>query len=257
MRLAARFCACRFRTSISMRPRSSFRKRREAPTKRIAHPLKTSFPRRDRLYVIDIVGGPSRVRVFDKQGKALPAPVTAASFGHQAKWCRSAAASCFSTSPRFLSPRPGTALTPPPEKQPALLPVDASSVNFDDAEVVRDFATSKDGTRVPLNIIRRKGTNLDGTHPALLTGYGGYGISTKPTFSGSFARLWLDQGGIFVETNLRGGAEYGEEWHQAGKLTHKQNVFDDFLACAQYLIDQKLHVAGATRRSSEAATAAC
>jgi len=111
-------------------------------------------------------------------------------------------------------------------------------IKFDDAEVVRDFATSKDGTRVPVNIIRLKTTKLDGTHPALLTGYGGYGISTKPFFQGRFARLWLDQGGIFVETNLRGGAEYGEEWHQAGNLTHKQNVFDDFLACAQYLIDQ-------------------
>jgi prolyl oligopeptidase len=97
---------------------------------------------------------------------------------------------------------------------------------------------SKDGTRVPLNVIRLKGTKLDGTHPALLTGYGGYGISTKPYFQGRIARLWLDQGGVFVETNLRGGAEYGEEWHQAGNLTRKQNVFDDFVACAQYLIDQ-------------------
>ncbi len=113
-----------------------------------------------------------------------------------------------------------------------------SSIKFDDAEVVREFATSKDGTRVPLNIIRLKGTKLDGTHSTVLTGYGGYGISRKPFFQGRFARLWLDQGGIFVEANLRGGAEYGEEWHAAGNLTHKQNVFDDFLACAQYLIDQ-------------------
>jgi prolyl oligopeptidase len=116
---------------------------------------------------------------------------------------------------------------------------DTSPIKLDDAEVVREFATSKDGTRVPLNILRLKGAKLDGTHPALLTGYGGYGISTKPFFQGYTARLWLDQGGIVVDTNLRGGAEYGEEWHKAGALTHKQNVFDDFLACAQYLIDQK------------------
>ena len=94
-------------------------------------------------------------------------------------------------------------------------------------------------TRSPEHSFGCKGTKLDGTHPALLTGYGGYGISTKPFFQGCFARLWLDQGGIFVDTNLRGGAEYGEEWHSAGNLTHKQNVFDDFIACAQYLIDQK------------------
>ena len=112
-------------------------------------------------------------------------------------------------------------------------------MTFDDAEVVRDFAISKDGTRVPVNIIRRKGLKLDGTNPTLLYGYGGYGISEKPYFLGSFARLWLDQGGVYVDANLRGGGEYGEEWHMAGNLTHKQNVFDDFLACAQYLIDQK------------------
>lgn len=116
---------------------------------------------------------------------------------------------------------------------------EASPITFDDGEVVREFATSKDGTRIPLNIIRRKGTRLDGSNPALLTGYGGFGISTKPAFQGVNARLWLDRGGIFVEANLRGGGEYGEEWHHAGNLTHKQNVFDDFLACAQYLVDRK------------------
>jgi len=116
---------------------------------------------------------------------------------------------------------------------------ETSPVKFDDAEVVRDFATSKDGTRVPVNIIRRKDTKLDGSNPTLLYGYGGYGISEKPYFAGSFTRVWLDQGGVYVDANLRGGGEYGEEWHKAGNLTRKQNVFDDFLAVAQYLIDQK------------------
>jgi len=114
-----------------------------------------------------------------------------------------------------------------------------SASKFDDAEVVRVFASSKDGTRVPVNIVRRKGTKLDGTNPTLLYAYGGYGISEKPSFLGSFARVWLDQGGVYALANIRGGAEYGEEWHKAGNLTKKQNVFDDFLACAQYLIDQK------------------
>jgi prolyl oligopeptidase len=116
--------------------------------------------------------------------------------------------------------------------------------NFDDAEVVREFATSRDGTRIPMNIVRLKKTNLDGNNPVLLTGYGGYGISLGPTFAGDYyrgygMRFWLDQGGIFVEANLRGGGEYGEEWHREGSLTNKQNVFDDFIACAQHLIEKK------------------
>ena len=98
---------------------------------------------------------------------------------------------------------------------------------------------SKDGTRVPVNIVRRRGTRLDGTNPTLLEGYGGYGISMKPYFLGAFTRAWLDQGGVYAMANLRGGGEYGEEWHQAGRLTHKQNVFDDFVACAQHMIERK------------------
>jgi prolyl oligopeptidase len=111
-----------------------------------------------------------------------------------------------------------------------------SPANFSDVEVVREFATSKDGTQIPLNVMRRKGTELNGQNPVLLTGYGGYGISRRPRFQPELC-LWLDHGGIWVDTNLRGGGEFGEEWHLAGNLTNKQNVFDDFLACAQYLID--------------------
>jgi len=198
--------------------------------------IENFVPTSKRLYVIDIVGGPSRLRVFDKQGKALPAPVLppVSAIGQVVSVGGGEVlfyVSTFLEHPTLYRFDASTGTTTRSSTQ-------SSAVRFEDAEVVRDFAISKDGTRVPLNIIRRKGTTLDGTHPALLTGYGGYSINTKPTFTGSFARLWLDQGGIFVETNLRGGAEYGEEWHQSGKLTRKQNVFDDFLACAQYLIDR-------------------
>jgi len=109
--------------------------------------------------------------------------------------------------------------------------------DFDDATVVREFAISKDGTRVPINIIQRKGIVLDGSHPVLLYGYGGYSISMGPYFS-PLRRLWLDWGGVFVVANVRGGGEFGEPWHLAGNLTRKQNVFDDFAACAQLLIDK-------------------
>jgi prolyl oligopeptidase len=113
-----------------------------------------------------------------------------------------------------------------------------SPADFSDVEVVREFATSKDGTRVPLNIIRRKGTMLDGKNPAILTGYGGYGLSQRPAFQ-AINKIWLEAGGILVVANIRGGSEFGEEWHKAGMLTSKQNVFDDFIAAAEYLIAHK------------------
>jgi prolyl oligopeptidase len=110
--------------------------------------------------------------------------------------------------------------------------------NFDDMEVVREFATSKDGTKIPINILRKKGIRLDGKNPTLLTGYGGYGTSLMPDCDPTW-RVWFDAGGVYAEANLRGGGEFGEEWHLAGNLTHKQNVFDDFIACAEHLIQRK------------------
>jgi prolyl oligopeptidase len=115
---------------------------------------------------------------------------------------------------------------------------ETSAANFSDVEVLRQFAVLKDGTRVPINILRRKGTKLDGSNPVLLTGYGGYAISLSPDFS-TRRRIWLDHGGVLAIANLRGGAEFGEAWHDQGRLTHKQNVFDDFIACAEYLIKTK------------------
>ncbi|MEP7029000.1 MAG: prolyl oligopeptidase family serine peptidase, partial [Candidatus Eisenbacteria bacterium] len=113
--------------------------------------------------------------------------------------------------------------------------VQTSPATFADVEVTRVFATSKDGTRVPINLLFRRGTKLDGTAPTLLYGYGGYGLSETPSFVAS-RQLWIEQGGIFADANIRGGGEYGEAWHLAGNLTRKQNVFDDFAACAQYLV---------------------
>src|SRR5215472_16367821 len=113
-----------------------------------------------------------------------------------------------------------------------------SPASFDDIEVVREFATSKDGTKVPLNILRKKGLKLNGLNPTVLYGYGGYGINLTPSFDVS-RRLWFDAGGVYVIANLRGGGEYGEEWHKAGNLTRKQHVFDDFIASAEHLIKRK------------------
>src|SRR5260370_32124493 len=113
-----------------------------------------------------------------------------------------------------------------------------SPVSFADIEVTREFATSKDGTKIPLNIVFRKGMKRDGQNPTLLYGYGGYGLHMAPNFEFT-RRLWFDRGGVYVVANIRGGGEFGEEWHKAGNLTKKQNVFDDFAAAAEYLIRQK------------------
>ncbi|MCA9292382.1 MAG: S9 family peptidase [Phycisphaerales bacterium] len=113
------------------------------------------------------------------------------------------------------------------------------TVDFDGTqyEVKQVFYSSKDGTRVPMFICHKKGLKLDGNNPTLLYGYGGFNISLTPYFTPVRA-VWMEMGGVFAQPNLRGGGEYGQAWHDAGRLTNKQNVFDDFIAAAEFLIDQ-------------------
>ncbi|MGP8216120.1 MAG: prolyl oligopeptidase family serine peptidase [Bacteroidia bacterium] len=110
--------------------------------------------------------------------------------------------------------------------------------NTDDYETKQVFYPSKDGTKIPMFIVYKKGMQMDGNNPCFLYAYGGFNISIIPYFSPSVA-LFLENGGIYAVPNLRGGGEYGEKWHEAGTKLHKQNVFDDFIAAAQYLIDNK------------------
>ena len=110
-----------------------------------------------------------------------------------------------------------------------------TAFNSEAFETKQVFFTSKDGTRVPMFITGKKGFQLDGTNPVLLYGYGGFNIAQTPGFSISNA-FWLEQGGLYVVVNLRGGNEYGEAWHEGGMLANKQNVFDDFIGAAEYLI---------------------
>src|SRR5438105_15927034 len=100
------------------------------------------------------------------------------------------------------------------------------SSDFSDTEVVREECTSRDGTKVPLSILRRKGTRLDGKNPAVLYGYGGYGVNLIPWYS-DLNHLWIENGVGYAVANLRGGAEVGDAGHHAGRLTREQNVFDD------------------------------
>ena len=110
--------------------------------------------------------------------------------------------------------------------------------NPEDYESNQVFATSKDGTRIPMFIVHKKGLKLNENNPTLLYAYGGFNISLRPSYSPATI-AWLDMGGVYVMANLRGGGEYGEEWHQAGMKLKKQNVFDDFIACAEHLIAKK------------------
>ena len=194
--------------------------------------IQSLAPTATRLYVQYLAGGPSHIRKFDLEGKALgvlPGEdvsrnaigerlegdeilVSSESYLSELAWHRYDGA-------RFSK----TVLAAP------------SKVDFSDAEVVREMAVSRDGTRVPVNIVMKKGTRLDGSHPVLLTGYGGYSISMQPTFS-ERTRVWLDAGGIYAVANLRGGGEFGQAWHRAGNLEKKQNVFDDMIAVAGHLV---------------------
>jgi len=110
-------------------------------------------------------------------------------------------------------------------------------VDVDDFEVRQVFYSSKDGTRVPMFLIHRRGLETTGDHPTLLSGYGGFNVSLTPRFSSQMA-LWVESGGVAAVANLRGGGEYGEEWHKAGMRENKQNVFDDFLAAAEWLVEE-------------------
>jgi prolyl oligopeptidase len=191
-------------------------------------------PTANLLYVTQLVGGPSEIHIFDHNGKELgtvPAePVSVITqivslendkilFGNQS----------------YVDPQAWFYFDPGTKKSTVTALRESSPVSFADVETVREFGVSKDGTRVPVNIIRRKGTKLDGQNPTILTGYGGFNVSLTPFFDPGL-RAWLDAGGVTAIANLRGGGEFGEEWHKGGSEIHKQNVFDDFITCAEHLI---------------------
>jgi prolyl oligopeptidase len=107
-------------------------------------------------------------------------------------------------------------------------------------EIAQNEAVSKDGTRVPYFIVRRKDLPLDGNNPTLLYGYGGFEVSLAPWYSASAGKAWLDRGGVYVVANIRGGGEYGPRWHQAALRANRQRAYDDFIAVAEDLIARKV-----------------
>ena len=194
-----------------------------------------------RIYVGYLVGGPQELRSFTLAGRLLGPvgrePIATTQVGAALRGDDILFGSQSFVSPFAWYRFEPTAMEPMPEPKKTLLSEAPKNHGMDDVEVRREFAVSKDGTRIPVNIVCRTGLVLDGSHPTLLNAYGGYGVSMQPYFSLSNA-FWLRHGGVYVLANVRGGGEFGEEWHAAGALTKKQNVFDDFIASAAWLIDK-------------------
>lgn len=193
-----------------------------------------------KLYVEELVGGPSRLRIYGLDGRDLGRidgdAVSTVRLG--TRLAGDAVLYGIESPVRDFAwfRLDGTSAKPVKTElaQPQAFAVDGG---LPGVEAVRDVAISKDGTRVPVTIVRRVGTKLDGTNPVLLSGYGGYGVSMRPRFSRRTA-FWLNHGGVYVLANLRGGGEFGEAWHLAGNLTRKQTGFDDFIACAKMLVER-------------------
>ncbi|MEJ8758419.1 prolyl oligopeptidase family serine peptidase [Pontibacter sp. H259] len=179
----------------------------------------------------------SQVVVYDQNGKQLntvelPTLGTVSGFGGDQKDKET-----FFTFTSFTYP-PTIYRYDVPNNKVSLFRKTEVNVDTDAFETKQVFYTSKDGTKVPMFIVHKKGLKLDGTNPTYLYAYGGFNISMTPSFSIA-NMLWLENGGVYAMPNLRGGGEYGEDWHKAGMTPNKQNVFDDFVGAAEYLIAQK------------------
>jgi prolyl oligopeptidase len=190
-----------------------------------------------RLYVLDLLDGSERIRVLDLEGKQLKTvPLKPLSSVKQVVPLEKDEVlfenETYLDPPAWYRYDPATGKTVPTalsEQYPA---------HFSDTEVVREFAVSRDGTRIPMHILRRKGIKLDSRNPTLLTGYGGFGENELPSFDVT-RRIWLEQGGVYAVAHPRGDGEYGEDWHLAARRTRKQTTFDDFTACMRHLVDRK------------------
>ena len=185
-------------------------------------------------YLVDVQ---SRVAMFGLDGSPqgdLPLPGTGTVAGIEGREDSPEIFYAFSSP---LSPTAVYEYDPGSKQQTPFEPV-KPPVDVAQYETKALFATSKDGTRVPFFLTWKKGLALDGSHPTMVYGYGGFSISMLPTYR-SDVPAWLELGGIWVTANMRGGAEYGEAWHKAGNLANKQNVFDDFIAVAEQLVKDK------------------
>ncbi len=202
-----------------------------------------------KLLVNYLENASSRIKVFNDAGKYLrdvPLPSVGSAFV-VARWASGEAFYGFDS---FATPLTIYRYDVANGKQDLWARVKVP-IDSDQFEVKQVWYESKDKTRVPMFLVHRKGLKLDGANPTLLTGYGGFNISETPFFSAT-AALWVEQGGVFAVPSLRGGGEFGEAWHRAGMLGKKQNVFDDFVAAAEWLIQN--HYTSPTKLAIEGAS---
>jgi prolyl oligopeptidase len=180
----------------------------------------------------------SQLKLFELDGKAitdLPLPALGTVGGVGGRWDRQEVFFDFSS---FTVPPSVYQFDLSSQRSELWDKVDAPGIDPSAYEVKQLWYASKDGTKVPMFVFHKKGLSLDGKNPTVLTGYGGFNVSSTPEFRSS-RFVWLEHGGVYAVANLRGGSEFGEDWHRAGMLEKKQNVFDDFTAAAEYLISQK------------------
>jgi prolyl oligopeptidase len=193
-------------------------------------------PTATRLYVTEMVGGPTQMRVYDLKGKDLGL-VAMPEISLMGTAVRTSGDEVLVRIQSYTHP-PATYRLGPGSATPQVTALaQTSPADFSDCEVRREFATASDGTKLPVSIIMRKGTRLDGQAPAILYGYGSYGLSEKPYFQPDI-KVWIEQGGIYVDASVRGGGEFGDAWHHAARLGTKKVSMDDFAACARYLVDR-------------------
>jgi prolyl oligopeptidase len=190
----------------------------------------------DKFFLSYLHDAHSLIKIYDTHGKferdlALPGIGSASISGRRRDKIAFYSFTSFTAQPTIYRYDPASAKSTL-YRQPK---VDFDSANYETKQV---FYTSKDGTRIPMFISSKRGLKLDGNNPTLLYGYGGFNISLTPAFS-VVNLAWMEMGGVYAVPNLRGGGEYGREWHDAGIKLKKQNVFDDFIAAAQYLTDNK------------------
>jgi len=191
-----------------------------------------------KLYVTEMVGGPTQIRVYDLgDPHATPRVLTLSEISLMGQAVRTQGDDVLVRSQSYTHPPAYYRFAPGQAELRETALAQTSPADFSDCEVRREFATALDGTKLPVNIILKRGAPLDGSSPTLLYGYGSYGLSEQPYFS-PWLKAWIEQGGIYVDASIRGGGEYGEDWHRAARLGTKKVSMDDFASCARYLVEK-------------------
>ncbi len=198
--------------------------------------IESYTPAQSRLFVTEMVGGPTQMRVYDLGGHPQGL-VTLSEISTMGNAVRTSGDTVLVRSQSYTQPPAYYRWTPETGRLMSTALRQTSPADFRDCEVRRVFAEAPDGTKIPINIVMRKGTKRDGSSPAILYGYGAYGLSEQPYFEPEI-KIWIEQGGIYADASVRGGGEYGDAWHQAARLGTKKQSMEDFATCARYLVDQ-------------------